>query len=465
MKNKLFLTIAILMLSLSFGFAQKTITWYRVTSDTASVLNYNPFTTGNVIKMTYYNINPITGVQMKYTGNNVWTPDSLFTSKNSSSIPTTTDYSPDQFGAVHALTTFAQLGFSQEKVNQLYPGLGVTTADYVDWAAWQMAVTTVTKNGGGIKALGGVYYLGPKPLTVEKYAKNFCIDGNYSRLISTGASPIFMRPSPSSNSDANVMVELKCTFRNITLKGTTSQIGIDMGPTYGAVYESINGETLAECIHVRFGLRTTIENCFSTNCNVGWIADRGNWTGSSNSNSQSNHTTFRSCRFFGAGDAAIKVIAASGCVVEDCIVEGQSVRAGIDFDGQGSTVVKDFTVRNSHFECANGSTEAFLKIRMHSGIVTLDKAYGQYASILVDAGATTGYLTVKITNISYWVMLGGKAFNNAGNVSWVFDNNDNPFQTSTPATTVPSWFNGTAPSLCSGPGCGSNRFFYTGVPR
>ena len=156
------------MLSLSFGFAQKTITWYRVTSDTASVLNYNPFTTGNVIKMTYYNINPITGVQMKYTGNNVWTPDSLFTSKNSSSIPTTTDYSPDQFGAVHALTTFAQLGFSQEKVNQLYPGLGLTTADYVDWAAWQMAVTTVTKNGGGIKALGGVYYLGPTPLTVEK---------------------------------------------------------------------------------------------------------------------------------------------------------------------------------------------------------------------------------------------------------------------------------------------------------
>lgn len=464
MKNAFKLLFLTVVLSCTQASAQKTINWYRVTNDT-SALNYNPGATGNVIKMSYYNINPKTGEQMRYVGNNTWVRDSVFNLKNSSLSQTTTDYSPDQFGAVHALKTFAQLGINQERINLMYPGIAVTTSDYVDWAAWQMAVKTVSSNGGGIKALGGVYYLGPKSITIEKYAKNFCIDGNYSRLVSTGSSPIFTRPSPNDNSDANVMVELKCTFKNITMKGTSSQTGIDIGPTYGAVYESIFGENLAECIHIRFGLRTTVENCFSTNCSVGWVADRGNWAGSSNSNSQSNHTTFRSCRFFGSGDAGIKVIAASGCVVEDCIVEGQSVRAGIDFDGQGSTVVKDFTVRNSHFECANGSTQAFLKIRMHSGMVTLDKAYGQYASILVDAGATTGYLTVKITNMSFWVMLGGKAFNNAGNVSWIFENNDNPFQTSTPSTTVPTWFNGTAPSLCGGPGCGSNRFFYTGVPR
>ena len=35
------------------------------------------------------------------------------------------------------------------------------------------------------------------------------------------------------------------------------------------------------------------DNCFSTSCNVGWVADKGNWSGASNSNSQSNHTTFR----------------------------------------------------------------------------------------------------------------------------------------------------------------------------
>ena len=102
---------------------------------------------------------------------------------------------------------------------------------------------------------------------------------------------------------------------------------------------------------------------------------------------------------------------------------------------------------------------------MHSGIVTLNKAYGQYASILIDAGATTGYLTCRVSNVPFWVMKVGKAFNNAGNVSWVFDNNDSPFQTNTPSTTVPTWFNGTVPSSCSGPGCGSNKFYYTSVPR
>jgi hypothetical protein len=134
-------------------------------------------------------------------------------------------------------------------------------------------------------------------------------------------------------------------------------------------------------------------------------------------------------------------------------------------DGQSSTVVKDFTIRNTHFECTNGATEACIKVRMHSGIVTIEKVYGQYAAILADIGATVGYVTADISFISYWVPKNGKSFNNAGNVGWIFRSLENPFVTSTPSTTVPTWFNGTVPSLCGGVGCGSNRFFYTGVPR
>lgn len=463
------LLIALLLLIGTLTNAQNTITWYRITGDT--LLNSNPFSTSNSIRTGYYNINPKTGVQSRWA-NGVWVTDSLFKgqkgdpgSAGSSIINGSVFWSPEQYGAINQLQTFSQRGISQDTINSRYPGMGFTVNDFVDWAAWQMAIKQASANGGAVYAKGGIYYIGAKSIMIDKYASRLEVNGGNCRIISTGTSPIFSRTSPNDNTDANQMVNLKCTFRNMTLKGTNAQIGIDIGPSYGAYYQSINGETLAECIHLRFALRTTVDNCFSTNCNVGWVADRGNWAGSSNSNSQSNHTTFRSCRWFGAGDAGFKIIAASGCVIEDCIIEGASVRAGIDFDGQGSTVVKDFTVRNTHFECSSGSTEACIKIRMHSGLVTIDKVYGQYASILVDAGATIGYMNVRISNISYWVFKAGKAFNNAGNVGWVFEGNDNPFQTNTPSTTVPTWFNGVAPSLCNGVGCGSNRFFYTGIPR
>ena len=478
--TKQFLLVVLLLIStLSFG--QRTITWYRITTDT-SILNYSPFGTGNTVKTGYYNINPLTGEQYRYTGNTTWVKDSLFKSlslKDTVFIVTKdtiyisssdgsgggADYTPEQYGAIRANQTFAQRGITQDTINARYPGMGFTTSDFVDWAAWQMAVKQASLNGGGVKARGGTYYIGTKSIMLEKYSKFFQIDGNYSKLISTGTTPIFNRPSPTDNGDANTMVDLRCTFRNLVLKGTNTQIGIDIGPSYGAYYQNIMGETLDECIHLRFALRTTVDNCFATNCVTGWVADRGNWTGSSNSNSQSNHTTFKSCRYFGSGDAAFKVIAASGVVVEDCIIEGFQVRAGIDFDGQSSTVVKDFTVRNTHFECSQGATEAFIKVRMGNGIVTIDKVFGQYAAILADIGATNGYVTAEISHVSYWVFKAGKAFNNANNVGWILKYNENSLNTNSPTTTVPTWFNGTAVQNCNSSGCGSNRFYFLGIPR
>lgn len=462
--RKLTLICLVLLVS-TLTNAQKQINWYRVTADTG-VLNYNPFSNTNTIKMGYYNINPITGEQRRYSGGDTWVVDSIFKINTGNIVNSTaTDYSPEQFGAVRSNQTFAQRGITQTIIDQMYPGMGVTTSDFIDWAAWQMAVKQATLNGGGVKASGGTYYIGSKSIVIEKYSKFFQIDGNYAKLISNGTSPIFSRPSPNDNGDANTMVDLRCTFKNLVLKGTTSQIGIDIGPSYGAYYQNILGETLGECIHLRFALRTTIDNCYSTNSVIGWIADRGNWPGASNSNSQSNHTTFRSCRYFGSGDVAFKIVAASGVVVEDCIIEGFQVRAGIDFDGQSSTVVKDFTVRNTHFECTNGATEAFIKVRMANGIVTIDKVFGQYAAILADIGATGGYITAEISHVSYWVFKNGKAFNNAGAVGWILKYNENPLNTNTPTTTIPTWFNGTVVSNCSGPGCGSNRFYFLGVPR
>lgn len=463
--KKLGLLFAFLLVLTSAN-AQKTVNWYRVTADTGQ-LNYNPSATGNTIKMSYYNVNPVTGEQYRHVGNGVWVQDSVFKvgTREIDLTGNASDWTPEQFGAINANLTFSQKGISQTMINSLYPGIGATVSDNVDWAAWQMAIKSATANGGGVKAKGGTYYLGARQLTVDKYAKGFQLDGNYSKLVSTGDVAIISSPTPAGNGDAIVMVERKFTIKNIYLQGTSTQIGIDLGPSYGAVYESVFGISLGEVIHLRFALRTIVNNCFATNCSKGWIADKGNWSGANNSNSQSNQTTFSNCRYFGAGDVAFGIYASSGCVVENCIIEGTSVRVGIDVDGNSSTVVKDITIQNIHFECTNGASEAIIKIRLHSGTATVNKVYAIYSSILVDAGATVGYLTMRVSNVSYCSSVNGKYFNNAGNVGWILEYNENPLVTNTPATTVPTWFNGTAVQSCSGGGCGSNRFFYISIPR
>lgn len=464
-KLKLFLLSVLLVFSNNV-LAQRTINWYRVLTDTAQ-LNYNPFSGSNTIKMGYYNINPKTGQEHRHVGNGVWVEDSLFKQEANSLIVngTSIDYSPEQFGAVRQNVTFSQLGITQSTINTNYPGIGATVADNVDWAAWQMAIKIASSQGGCVKAKGGTYYIGSKPITIEKYSKDFQIDGNYCKIISTGSVAVFNRPAPNDNGDANVMIALRFTIKNIWVKGTSSQIGFDLGPTYGAMYESIHCEDMDEAIHTRFALKTVIQNCFATDCNKGWTFDKGNWVGASNSNSQSNVSIIRDCRYYTnlIGDYGIAVKASSGCIVENCIVEGNKVRVGIDFDAQSSTVVKDFTVRGLHLECTNGTTEACIKIRIAGGVITIEKVFGQYAGILVDAATQGGYPYVRISNIPWWIKLTGKAFNNSG-CSWEINSCD-AFQTNTPSTFIPTLFNGTVPQLCGGPGCGSNRFFYTGIPR
>lgn len=449
--------------------AQRTINWYRILTDTTQ-LNYNPFNSSNIIKMGYYNINPITGIQHKHVGNGIWVVDSLFKGNSQLIVNgNAIDYSPEQFGAVRANQTFAQLGINQATVDANYPGIGATVNDNIDWAAWQMALKLVSENGGGIKAKGGTYYLGTKNLIIAKYSKDFQLDGNYAKLISAGTTGyIIGRPNPNDNNDANSMVGLRFTIKNLWIKGTAGQTGIHLGPTYGAHYENIHCENLEVGIHLKFALNSYVINCFASDCNIGWIADKGSWAGSTNSNSQSNHSKFLGCRYYTNlnSDAGFIVRASSGVVVENCIVEGISVRAAIDFDAQNSTVVKDFTIRNLHLECINGTTEAAIKIRMPGGIVTIDKIHTGYPNILVDAASTAGYPYIRISNVPWWVLKNGKAFTNVG-CNWEFNGND-AFQTNTPSTYIPALFNGTAPQLCTSypyPGCGSNRFYYISIPR
>ena len=390
---------------------------------------------------------------------------------------------PDQFGTKHNNITFAGDGKNQAFIDANFPltksTYGCTTSDMIDWACWQEAVLTATNTNQPIEAYGK-YYIN-RAINVPQINYNLTIKGNHCEINTTNTNTysVFYRIPPADNSatlpnspsvlgatngGANIMVQARYQISGITIYGQgNTQKGFDFGPSYGAKYESCWGYDLGTFIHLKFALRTYVINCFATGCNIGFIADIGNWSGASNSNSQSNHTTFEACRTWSSPTAtnAFKIVACSGVMISECIIEGKKVVNGIDFDGLNSTVVKDFTVRNTHFECEQGATNAFIKVRMREGNFILDGAFGQYPAILLDAGSTAGYLLAHIKNIPYWVGVSGKAMYNNTGTNYIFENNHGIFLQK---SLISPLFNGNPVTECTGPGCGMDKFKWVGLP-
>lgn len=395
--------------------------------------------------------------------------------------------SPDYYGAVHASQTFAQAGLSQPYIDSAYAGIGATTADQIDWAALQMAFNDACDNGKGLILTGGAAlpYKINRAIYLRKYFISINVYGNWGMIesLSGGTYDLITRTAPTDNNDANVMINNSYThFNDLLLKGGLSQIGINIYSTYGATYHNVRGFNLKTVIHLRFSLQTDLNYCYATNCTNGMIADMGNWSGATNSNSQSNHTTFTSCHYYGDGEnaggsivgSAFQAIASSGCTFNDCIVEGASVLYGILIDSKGSAVVKTGYIKNCHVECVNGTAGSFINWIPAGGILTIDGIFGQYAGIMVSVDMQYGsYSTTILKDVVWWVPvnMGGvnKYYKSTNGATWQFLYNDQvtpgtPAEISNQFVTTGG---GIAPTYCTSTtgGCGGNRFGVTYISR
>lgn len=218
------------------------------------------------------------------------------------------------------------------------------------------------------------------------------------------------------------------------ITGSQTQVAFDLGASYMSRYEDIRIINFKTAIHLRFALRTTIENCHAQNCLNGFLVDIGNWPDASytSSNAQSNQTTISNCRVDyqianASGDVAYGVYGCSGVVIENIICEGAKYKKAIDKDFKMCPNDKDFTARNLHLEgiygnAGAGTGEAYIYIRL-VGVAVIDGVYSQYGGCFVDAGGSPGELDVHILHCSWLVNKNGKLFNNAGGVRWTFDTN------------------------------------------
>lgn len=262
------------------------------------------------------------------------------------------------------------------------------------------------------------------PKSLYCRSKQLVIDGNGSTIapaIGNTLSQLMIRSASTQSEALNTMQSQAFIFKNICFDGRGSGVGLDLAATYGSSIENCKFQALTEGLHLRFCLMTRVVSCLTVGISgIAFVADKGNWTGASNSNSQSNHTRFEQCRVFNSNGAyaAFALYAASGIVIDQCISEGSQPNYHIFFDSQCSSVVKDFTMRNTHLE--SSATVAGIKLRLSGGYARITGLYSQYDQILIDAEAASGYPHLYVEDVPW--LTGGTTFKTLGTaVIWSFN--------------------------------------------
>lgn len=325
-------------------------------------------------------------------------------------------------------------------------GGGMPTSTRVKWVTNETEFKAALANNKvtSINLLEDIILSSPADIlkSFDNPARMLNINGNGCSLIdnTTAGLPYLLGRRFTSQAEADLAQSYAVNIKGLGFIGKGSGIGLDLGATYNSVIEQCSFTLLNEGIHLRFALMTGVRNCmFTNNLQYGAVSDMGNWIGASNSNSQSNHTRFEQCRVFcaDASLAGFKFFAVSGNKVDQCIVEGGQPIDGINFDSNGSAVVKDFTVELTHIETT--CTGAGIKARQDDGYVHLDKVFTQYPMTLVDVTGS-GYPHILIENIPY-LPTGTKFKTSGNNIVWSFFNMPSAWS----AKNTGNWVNATIP--------------------
>lgn len=400
--SRLVITLVLVAMSLLSN-AQKQINWYRVTADTTQ-LNYNPSNASNVIKMGYYNINPITGEEHRHQGNGVWVKDSLFGSYKQDASK------PILIGNVAWVESWAQFisALSNPNIRSINLAANLTATSKAYIPANQSVIKEIDGHGFEI---------------------------NIPATIDTG----FIRTYPSL-AEANNGIDQQLRFKNVSFKGGKTNVGMYVSANYGMSIEGCRFYNFATALDLRWCMGTIINHCFFWENLIGVNLDFDRFAGGSNSTSQSNHSTVQNCKFRSRanGTANVRVFGASGVWITHNIFEGPNGGYDVFFDDNGSPNVKEVYMYGNHVE--HQPTIAAFYIKLKDGYAYCGGIYSQLDCNLISF-ESSGYAKCVVENIPF--LTSGTKFKSVGTgARWWFTNMPATFD----PNTVTFWLGGVAPT-------------------
>lgn len=257
--------------------------------------------------------------------------------------------------------------------------------DGKDWSkAINKAMVKLDSIGhGSLEFTGTRNYTIDAPLELPKYHKSgkrlIVLNGNGCSIIASDTFMVFHRIPSNQKEALDKYMSTRFVFNDFNFIG--GKVAIDLGASYSSSINRCNfqNQTLS-AIDIQFGLNTSIEQCNSIGgAKYHFVLRCGEAWGGNGVNSQSNHSVIEKCRVYAGKDTKIcyKVVGSSGCVIRDCISEGQHTPDySIYFDYQKSTTVRLFKVENLHLE--HTPQKAGIYVR-NTGVATIDGVFYQTA--------------------------------------------------------------------------------------
>lgn len=206
--------------------------------------------------------------------------------------------------------------------------------------------------------------------------------------------------------DSNQQVTTSKQWYNMNLNGNNSNSGNSLIANVcndKGLFSGLKIRNLAVGIQSRFALNNTYRDCKFFNCPVGLNTLLGNWIDADESNSIS-QSLIDSCDF-NIPENGVGIIlnqAESTDINNVCFQgpNGTSAYAGVYFDGTGSTLSKNLTIRGGRIE-TNFSEAAFVGLLNDSHIFKVEGVYNQKSDYLISVDGTNGYNRVMIDNMVY----------------------------------------------------------------
>lgn len=282
------------------------------------------------------------------------------------------------------------------------------------------------------------------PKTLFAPGKTLIINGNGATIQPIGASlGTLMSRIPVNQSEATGSMD-SCRFiiKDLTFNGKTGVgTGIDLGASTGSVIENCTFKSLTSGVIARYSRLTRIINCVANG--IGGVAfqiDKGNWAGSTTTNSQSGHCRIEQCRVvYGNGSyAGVAVYASTGVEVNQCVMEGGSTQYHIFYDSYGNENVKSFFVNNVEFNIP--ASIAAVKLKLAAGYAKVSGIQTDMDMTLVAAEAAAGYPHLYVENIPF-ISSGTKFETMGAAVVWSF----NEVYQGDQIFNVSRWTNGVVP--------------------
>lgn len=389
---------------------------------------------------------------------------------------------PQAFGAIGADRTFLQEGWTQEKINNTFPGIMVNTSDNVDWACLQYCFYRQKIDGKPVFTYGKLY-MGNDDVICDKDLLYSSWYGGMVQIYSRAAN-VIRRATPAENGDANVMINAQYHWQDIYIRcqNYQQQTGIKLFSVYPVKLECVKVFGANKGFNFIFCLQGVVESCEANQCIDGaYLEDGTPYYSTTKDLSQNNVFTINSFRTYMPtnGRYGIYIASSNDPVINSYVGEGFHCNSSIMINGNNSSTVKEVTINYPHVEhtgqivngvyTQNPVDVAAFNIEMSGGLVTIIKPFGQHPTKMVRAKATTGYLQVYIGFVTGWLSTTsgaanptGKMFENAGGVGWYFDKNDGPLYSE--STTVNTYCT-PVPRKYNGPGTGDNSYIFNPVAR